>query len=94
MRRRLAVGAAVSFLGFGLLNAAAFGRWACPRFRRRPLLLFWGGVQQGFKPFRLNPVDDASGVHSPALLMQGDQDPSITMEELRFPLPRRETLIE
>jgi uncharacterized protein len=47
------------------------------------LLLFWGGVQQGFNPFRMNPVEFATAVRSPTLLMQGDRDPTITMDEAR-----------
>ncbi len=40
-------------------------------------------MQQGFNPFRMNPVDHATAVRSPTLLMQGDRDPTITMDEAR-----------
>ena len=54
-----------------------------PSFPAAELLVFWGGWQQGFNAFRYNPVDDAAAVHCPGLLMNGDRDPWVTLEEAR-----------
>lgn len=40
-----------------------------PAFPAVPLLVFWGGVQQGFNAFRHDPVDYASRVDRPTLLL-------------------------
>jgi alpha-beta hydrolase superfamily lysophospholipase len=52
-----------------------------PAFPSAELLVFWGGWQQGFDGFRYNPADDARAVRSPTLLMNGDRDPWVTIEE-------------
>jgi hypothetical protein len=38
------------------------------------LLVFWGGVQQGFNGFAHNPIDYARSVRCPTLVMQGKND--------------------
>lgn len=48
-----------------------------------PLLVFWGGLQQGFNGFRHAPVDYARGVTVPTLLMQGDRDDRVSLAEAR-----------
>lgn len=48
-----------------------------------PLLLFWGGVQQGFDAFAHDPVDYARSVESPTLLISGADDPLVTADETR-----------
>ncbi|MFQ5608221.1 MAG: alpha/beta hydrolase, partial [Candidatus Zixiibacteriota bacterium] len=45
-----------------------------PRFPASHLLLFWGGVQTGIDAFDLNPVEYASSVTCPALIMHGGED--------------------
>jgi alpha-beta hydrolase superfamily lysophospholipase len=45
-----------------------------PAFPMARLLLFWGGVQNGFNAFGHNPVDYATAVHCPTLLMHGAGD--------------------
>jgi hypothetical protein len=47
------------------------------------LLLFWGSVQQGFNFFSHNPVDYASSVHFPALVLHGEKDHRATPEQAR-----------
>jgi len=47
------------------------------------LLLFWGGVQQGFNPFGLKPIQYASKINCKSLLLFGDQDYSISNKESR-----------
>jgi uncharacterized protein len=66
-----------------LLNTVRhrFGTMGLPSFPAAELLVFWGGWQQGFNGFRHNPVDDAGAVRCPTLLMNGDRDPWVTIEE-------------
>jgi alpha-beta hydrolase superfamily lysophospholipase len=54
-----------------------------PSFPFAPLLVFWGGVQQGFNGFTHNPVEYARVVTCPTLLMHGDQDSRVTFEQAR-----------
>lgn len=49
-----------------------------PAFPCAQLLVFWGGVQQGFNGFTHNPTDYAREVPCPVLLMHGDQDARVT----------------
>ena len=58
-----------------------FWSMGLPAFPSAELLVFWGGWQQDFNGFRYNPSDAAHGVTSPTLLMNGDQDPWVTIEE-------------
>jgi pimeloyl-ACP methyl ester carboxylesterase len=58
---------------------AAFG---LPAFPLAHLLVFWGGVQQGFNGFAHNPADYAQAVTCPVLLLHGDADPRVTREQL------------
>lgn len=46
------------------------------------LLLFWGGVQLGFEPLSHAPVDYATSVRCPALVMGGQADPWVRPQEL------------
>ena len=43
------------------------------------LLLFWGGVQNGFDGFAHNPVDYARAVKQPALILHGEKDERTTV---------------
>ncbi|MCG3149040.1 MAG: hypothetical protein PCFJNLEI_02492 [Verrucomicrobiae bacterium] len=54
-----------------------------PAFPFAHLLLFWGGVQHGFDPFRLNPVREAERVTCPALVLAGEHDPWVLPAEAR-----------
>lgn len=47
------------------------------------LLLFWGSVQNGFNFFTHNPVDYARSARSPALILHGEKDQRVTLEEAR-----------
>ena len=60
-----------------------FTTMGVPAFPAAQLLVFWGGVQQGFNGFRHDPVSYARGVASPTLLMNGDSDPFVTEPEAR-----------
>jgi alpha-beta hydrolase superfamily lysophospholipase len=60
-----------------------FDTYSLPSFPAADLLLFWGGVQQGFNPWRFNPADYAGAVSAPTLLMNGDRDPWVSVAEAR-----------
>ncbi|HET6314097.1 MAG TPA: alpha/beta fold hydrolase [Chloroflexia bacterium] len=47
------------------------------------LIVLWGSVQQGFNGFEHNPVDYASSIACPTLLLYGDNDPRVTPAEAR-----------
>ena len=47
------------------------------------MLVFWGSVQQGMDGFSHNPVDYATHVECPVLLMHGELDSRVTMDELQ-----------
>jgi len=74
-----------------------FRAMGLPAFPSAELLLFWGGVQQGFDGFAHNPVDYAAGVDCPALLLHGERDPRVTVEQAgmvfeRLPGPKERVL--
>jgi uncharacterized protein len=60
-----------------------FHAMGLPAFPASELLVFWGGVQQGIDGFAHNPVDYARSVRCPTLLMHGEQDPRVTVEQSR-----------
>ena len=45
------------------------------------LLVFWGGVQQGFNGFAHNPADYAKSVTVPALMLHGSGDTRVTLAQ-------------
>lgn len=47
------------------------------------LLLFWGSVQSGFNFFSHNLVGYARSVNCPALILHGEKDERVTLEEAR-----------
>jgi len=54
-----------------------------PAFPAAHALLFWGGLQLGFNPFRHGALTYASSVDAPVLLMAGARDPWVTPAETR-----------
>lgn len=54
-----------------------------PSFPCAPLLVFWGGVQHGMNGFSHNPVEYAADVRCPVLLMHGDQDRRVSVDEVQ-----------
>lgn len=45
------------------------------------LLVFWGGIQNGFWAFSHNPQDYAGSVNFPTLLLYGGKDAEVSQEE-------------
>jgi alpha-beta hydrolase superfamily lysophospholipase len=58
-----------------------FEMMGVPSFPMARLLVFWGGVQNGFDAFGHNPVEYATAVHSPTLLMHGALDRHVQTNE-------------
>ena len=53
-----------------------------PTFPMAELMVFWGGVQQGFNGFTHNPANYANQVKCPTLLLQGELDKWTTAAEI------------
>jgi alpha-beta hydrolase superfamily lysophospholipase len=61
---------------------ARFKMFQVPAFPMAGLLMFWGGVQNGFWAFSHNPVDYAKAIKCPTLLLYGLKDPKVSKEEI------------
>jgi alpha-beta hydrolase superfamily lysophospholipase len=61
---------------------ARFQNMGVPIFPMAGLLVFWGGVQNGFWAFSHNPVQYARSVRCPALLLYGEKDPKVSRQEI------------
>jgi alpha-beta hydrolase superfamily lysophospholipase len=55
-----------------------FHAMGIPAFPAARLLVFWGGVQNGYDAFVMNPADYATRVKCPVLLFQGGMDPRVS----------------
>ena len=53
-----------------------------PTFPMAGLLLFWGGLQNGFCAFRHNPTEYAKKIKCPTLLLYGEQDKNVSRQEI------------
>ena len=60
-----------------------FHRMGLPATPFAQLLVFWGSVRLGMNAFTHEPVEFARSVRCPALVLQGDRDPNITVEQAR-----------
>lgn len=60
---------------------ARFEIMKVPTFPMAGLLVFWGGIQNGFWAFDHNPEEYAKKIHCPVLLFYGEQDPKVSREE-------------
>lgn len=58
-----------------------FAAMDLPTFPAAQLLVFWGGLLEGFNGFNFNPADYAKNVKCPVLLMNGGEDPRVTTRE-------------
>jgi uncharacterized protein len=61
--------------------SARFRMMGIPSFPMAAVLTFWGGVQLDFWGFGHNPTEYASSVDVPTLLLFGELDDRVTMEE-------------
>jgi len=52
-----------------------------PKFPMANLLVFWGGVINGFNAFGLNPSEYAISINCPALLIYGQKDNRVMQDE-------------
>lgn len=73
-----------------------FEAMGLPAWPGAPLLVFWGGLELGFDGFALNPVESATRVHAPTLLLHGAKDTRVhpeEMEAIRDALPGPRELV-
>ena len=61
---------------------ARFKIMGVPSFPMAQLLVFWGGIQNGFWAFEHNPVEYAKNIHCPTLLLYGEHDPKVSRSEI------------
>ncbi|GAB2867569.1 alpha/beta hydrolase [Hymenobacter ruber] len=69
---------------YGNMRQTAYNRFESmhvPGFPMADLLVFWGGVQNGFWAYGLNAEHYASQIHMPTLLLWGTADPRVTRAE-------------
>ena len=62
-------------------TCARFKVMGVPPFPLASLLVFWGGVENGYWAFGYKPIEFAKEVKCPALLMWGEQDEYVRREE-------------
>jgi pimeloyl-ACP methyl ester carboxylesterase len=58
-----------------------FRMMGVPAFPMAHLLVFWGGVQNGFNAYGHNPRDYAKSITTPTLLLYGEKDDRVTTKE-------------
>ncbi|MDD5361189.1 MAG: alpha/beta hydrolase [Ignavibacteria bacterium] len=63
-------------------TCARFKIMNAPVFPMAGLLVFWGGVQNGFWGFGHNPAEYAKKVNCPALLLYGEEDRKVSRAEI------------
>ena len=63
-------------------TCARFKSLNAPVFPMAGLLVFWGGVQNGYWGFGHNPTAYAKRVTCPALLLYGERDEKVTRQEI------------
>lgn len=61
---------------------ARFKAMNMPSFPMAGLLVFWGGIQNGFWAFGHNPANYAKSVHCPTLLLYGEKDLNVSRNEI------------
>jgi alpha-beta hydrolase superfamily lysophospholipase len=61
---------------------ARFKNMKMPAFPMASLLVFWGGIENGFWAFGHNPTEYAKNVHCPTLLLYGEQDKNVSRQEI------------
>ncbi|TDP01626.1 alpha/beta hydrolase [Flavobacterium sp. 245] len=61
---------------------ARFKKMNAPTFLMAGILLFWGGIQNGFWGFNHNPTEYAKNIYCPTLLLYGEKDKSVSRKEI------------
>ena len=61
---------------------ARFNKMNAPTFPMAGILLFWGGIQNGFWGFSHNPTEYAKKIKCPTLLLYGENDKSVSRKEI------------
>jgi alpha-beta hydrolase superfamily lysophospholipase len=61
---------------------ARFKIVGAPTFPVAELMVFWGGLQNGFWAFGHNPTEYAKAVNCPTLLLYGEQDNRVSRDEI------------
>lgn len=61
---------------------ARFKTMNAPTFPMAGLLVFWGGLQNGFWAFGHNPTEYAKKINCPTLLLYGAKDEKVSSEEI------------
>jgi len=61
---------------------ARFKTMNAPTFPMAGLLVFWGGLQNGFWAFGHNPTEYAKKINCPTLLLYGAKDEKVSKEEI------------
>jgi len=62
--------------------SARFDNMNVPHFPMADLLVFWGGVQNGFWAFGHNPIEYAKKIKCPSLLLYGELDKKVSLQEI------------
>ena len=82
---RIAPNAIIIGCPFGTMYktvAARFDIMGVPSFPMAGLLMFWGGVENGFRAFNHNPEEYAKSVTCPTLLLWGEKDNRVSRGEI------------
>jgi alpha-beta hydrolase superfamily lysophospholipase len=59
-----------------------FAEMGVPSFPMAHLLLFWGGLQNGFNAYQHNPTNYAKSINCPTLLLYGEKDIKVSRSEI------------
>lgn len=62
-------------------TCARFRAMGVPVFPMARLIMFWGGLENGFWAYSHNPVEYAKGIRKPTLLLYGKQDKRVSRSE-------------
>lgn len=63
-------------------TSARFKNMGVPAFPLAGMLVFWGGIQNGFWGFGHNPTNYAKKVYCPTLLLYGEKDKKVSRKEI------------
>lgn len=63
-------------------TCARFKTMNAPTFPMAGLLVFWGGLQNGFPAFSHNPIEYSKKVTCPTLLLYGGKDEKVSQQEI------------